>query len=102
MPPEQFSKFKVAGGVALKYVKGEMCEQFDFEENPNGALEATAGITGYDGRVLGLMPHPERGMFFTQRPDWTLQREKLERKGEKMPTEAAGIQIFKNAVKYFV
>jgi phosphoribosylformylglycinamidine synthase len=99
---QEFKKLKQDGRIALKYVKGEMCEYLDVEENPNGALEATAGVLGYGGRVLGLMPHPERGMFFTQRPDWTLQREKLDREGKKMPAEAAGIQIFKNAVKYFV
>lgn len=28
--------------------------------NPNGALAGIAGITSANGRVLGLMPHPER------------------------------------------
>jgi phosphoribosylformylglycinamidine synthase len=28
--------------------------------NPNGALANIAGITNESGRVLGLMPHPER------------------------------------------
>jgi len=28
--------------------------------NPNGALENIAGITNYQGNVLGMMPHPER------------------------------------------
>jgi phosphoribosylformylglycinamidine synthase I len=30
------------------------------EANPNGSLDNIAGIASLDGRVLGLMPHPER------------------------------------------
>jgi phosphoribosylformylglycinamidine synthase subunit PurQ / glutaminase len=29
-------------------------------ENPNGALENIAGIINKEGRILGMMPHPER------------------------------------------
>ena len=39
--------------------------------NPNGSLENIAGITNITRNVYGMMPHPERGMFFTQRDDWT-------------------------------
>jgi phosphoribosylformylglycinamidine synthase len=30
------------------------------DSNPNGSLESIAGICSKNGRVLGLMPHPER------------------------------------------
>jgi phosphoribosylformylglycinamidine synthase I len=30
------------------------------EANPNGSLDNIAGIASDDGRVLGMMPHPER------------------------------------------
>jgi phosphoribosylformylglycinamidine synthase subunit PurQ / glutaminase len=30
------------------------------EANPNGSLEAIAGVVNESGRVLGMMPHPER------------------------------------------
>ncbi len=30
------------------------------ESNPNGSLESIAGILSENGRVLGMMPHPER------------------------------------------
>lgn len=30
------------------------------DSNPNGSLESIAGITSKDGRILGMMPHPER------------------------------------------
>lgn len=31
-------------------------------ENPNGSVEAIAGITNKAGNVLGMMPHPERAV----------------------------------------
>ncbi len=87
--------------IAFKYVEGEMCKYQNLKANPNGAMHATAGVLGYNGRVLGMMPHPERAMFFTQRPDWELQKEVLKRKGKKISDEGAGILLFKNAVRYF-
>ena len=98
-----------ASNVALRYVEGEMCKHFDMPANPNGSLEDIAGITGYGGRVLGLMPHPERAVRFTQLPHWTLLREqyvrdpstKLRAGGKPMPNEGPGLQLFRNAVNYF-
>jgi phosphoribosylformylglycinamidine synthase len=31
-------------------------------ENPNGALSGIAGVSSSDGRVVGLMPHPEHAI----------------------------------------
>jgi len=44
--------------VALRYCgpEGDTGE----EHNPNGSFRSIAGITGGDGNVLGMMPHPER------------------------------------------
>src|SRR3989344_1524163 len=87
--------------IALKYVKGGASAFHNLSANPNGALENIAAVTSVNGKVLGLMPHPERGMFFTQLPHWTWLREKLEREGKKPPTEGPGLRIFQNAVDYF-
>jgi phosphoribosylformylglycinamidine synthase len=35
---------------------------FRYLDNPNGALNDIAGITSADGRVVGLMPHPEHAI----------------------------------------
>jgi phosphoribosylformylglycinamidine synthase len=32
---------------------------FRYAENPNGSMRDIAGISSADGRVVGLMPHPE-------------------------------------------
>lgn len=69
--------------------------------NPNGSLMDIAAISDKSGRVLGMMPHPERGMFFTQRPDWPLLKEKLQREGKELPEFSDGIKVFQNAVYYF-
>ncbi|MDO8514360.1 MAG: phosphoribosylformylglycinamidine synthase I [bacterium] len=99
--PSEFTLLSKVGGVALKYVEGETSKHFDMPANPNGSLENIAGITGYNGRVLGLMPHPERAVRFTQLPHWTFLKEQYVRGGLEIPTEGAGLQIFKNAVNYF-
>ncbi|MFN3608920.1 MAG: phosphoribosylformylglycinamidine synthase subunit PurQ [Hyphomonas sp.] len=41
------------GRVAFRYASGE---------NPNGAARDIAGILSENGRVLGMMPHPERAI----------------------------------------
>ena len=57
--------------IAMRYV-----------DNPNGSTDNIAGISGHAGRVLGMMPHPERAQFPWQ-------------------SGGKGIEIFKNAVEYF-
>jgi phosphoribosylformylglycinamidine synthase subunit PurQ / glutaminase len=59
--------------------------------NPNGSIGDIAGICDPTGRVLGMMPHPERHMLGTQHPRWT--REGLKKFGD-------GLAIFKNGVEY--
>ncbi|MDR2708322.1 MAG: phosphoribosylformylglycinamidine synthase I [Nitrososphaerota archaeon] len=39
--------------------------------NPNGAYHDIAGICNKEGTIFGLMPHPERAMYWWQEPDWT-------------------------------
>ncbi len=79
--------------IALTYTMGKICKFQDLEANPNGAEYDIAGVMAYNGRVLGLMPHPERAMFLHQSPLWQTNKN-----GKK---EGAGLQIFRNAVKYF-
>ena len=87
--------------IAAKYVNGEICIYQSLPFNPNGSLEDIAGITDESGRVLGMMPHPERAIDFTHLPHWTFLNEKLKREGKDIPKEGPGIQIFKNGVDYF-
>jgi len=95
-------KSNIGAEAALRYVEGETSKYFDLPANPNGSLENIAGITGYGGRVLGLMPHPERAVRFTQLPHWTNLREQYVREGKPLPVEGPGLQLFRNAVHYFI
>lgn len=87
--------------IAFRYVKGEMCEYLNVPASPNGSIDNIAGVVDQTGKILGLMPHPERGMFFTQLPNWGLLKEQYEQQGKKIPEFASGIEIFKNAIKHF-
>jgi phosphoribosylformylglycinamidine synthase len=72
-----------------------------FPYNPNGSVNDIAGICDPDGRIFGLMPHPEAYNHFTNHPDWTRRREKMKRSGNREREEIpAGIRIFKNGVEY--
>jgi phosphoribosylformylglycinamidine synthase len=46
--------------VAFRYCGEEGQPTGHYPENPSGAPDAVAGIADSTGRVLGLMPHPER------------------------------------------
>jgi phosphoribosylformylglycinamidine synthase I len=100
-PSDLLGFLNASNSVALRYVKGEIAEHFDMAYNPNGSIEDIAGITGYNGRVLGLMPHPERAIFFRQLPHWTYLRESYVRAELPVPHEGPGLQLFRNAVHYF-
>jgi phosphoribosylformylglycinamidine synthase len=60
--------------------------------NPNGSVADIAGLSDPTGRILGLMPHPERYIHRTQHPQWTRLQ---------LPEEGAGLKLFRNAVEYF-
>lgn len=54
--------------VALRYVDEEGRPATTYPANPNGSLSSIAGITDPSGRVLGLMPHPDRSYLPYQHP----------------------------------
>ncbi len=87
--------------VALTYIKGDIYKMSKLPHNPNGAMDDIAGITDDTGRVMGLMPHPERAVSFTQLPYWTLMKEQYLRRGKKIPEHGPGFALFENAAKYF-
>lgn len=98
---KKYTQMKKDKEIAFVYTKGDICKFQNLKANPNGAMHDIAGVLAYKGRVFGLMPHPERAMFFHHRPDFQLRKEMLKRKNKKIPTEGEGLQIFKNAVNYF-
>jgi phosphoribosylformylglycinamidine synthase len=60
------------------------------QDNPNGSVDAIAGVCDASGLVFGLMPHPERHLDGIQHPAWSSRR-----KGDG---QGDGLQVFRNAV----
>jgi phosphoribosylformylglycinamidine synthase I len=72
---------------------GNPTQQFPF--NPNGSVEAIAGICSPDGKIFGLMPHPEAFHTVYNHPQWYIKDKIYSEEGD-------GVKIFKNAVEYFL
>jgi len=78
--------------VAAQYSTADFSEPTDeYPLNPNGSVDAIAGICNQTGRLYGMMPHPEAYLHRTNHPRWTR---------EDIPEEGAGLAIFRNAVKF--
>ncbi len=52
----------VADEDTLARLEGEDRVAFRYRANPNGSMNAIAGVLSENRRVLGLMPHPERAV----------------------------------------
>lgn len=88
--PETLKKVEDDKLVVFRYVGALGKPTQKYPENPNGSLNAIAGITDPSGRILGLMPHPERFILKTQHPNW-----------RRMPdVEPQGLPIFQKMVEY--
>lgn len=49
----------VASEAVLDRLEGDGRVVFRYRDNPNGSMRDIAGIASVNGRVVGLMPHPE-------------------------------------------
>lgn len=88
--PENIERIEKEKLVSFRYVDENGTPTQKYPENPNGSLHAIAGITDPTGRVLGLMPHPERFVKREQHPNFR-------RMTIKSPH---GLPIFENMVKF--
>jgi phosphoribosylformylglycinamidine synthase len=59
------------GQIVLRYARADGQRAEAYPENPNGSAQAIAGVCDPTGRVLGLMPHPERNVDPWHHPHWT-------------------------------
>lgn len=76
--------------IVFRYVDAKGKPTQKYPSNPNGSLNAIAGICDPTGRILGLMPHPERFVRIEQHPNWRRM---------KIATQQ-GLPIFENMIKY--
>ena len=84
------NRLKANKQIVFKYCNAQG-ESSGYPDNPNGSLDDIAGITDATGRILGLMPHPERHIEIHQHPRWFNLKNKK---------EGDGLTIFKNGVEY--
>jgi len=88
--------------VAFIYARADLTPaQGEYPLNPNGSLFDIAGISDPSGRILGMMPHPERFLSFYNHPRWTWLKEDLKRKGLPISEPGQGLKILQNGVNYF-
>lgn len=102
--PEVVAEWSRKGQVAVCYASATavatpaspselLAARLEEQDNPNGSESNIAGLCDPTGRVLGLMPHPERFLFPHQHPNWTRRH--------SLPAEGQGLALFRNAVSYF-
>ncbi len=78
--------------IVAQYSMADYCGiAAGYPENPNGSIDAIAGICNETGRLYGMMPHPEAYTHRTNHPRWTR---------EDLPEEGMGLGFFKNAVDF--
>lgn len=93
---DTLAKLGAAGQLCLRYTTEGSTgpaknDAIAYPINPNGAQWNVAGLCDETGRVMGLMPHPERHIDPTHHPRWT---RKCAEKGD-------GLVLFENGVAYF-
>ncbi len=79
-----------AARVSLRYVEGDGSPAITYPANPNGSVDAIAGLCSDDGRATILMPHPERtlrSVNYSWAPaDW--------------PADSPWLRMFRNARRW--
>jgi len=85
-------KMSENGQIVFKYVD-KTGQKAGYPSNPNGSIDNIAGICDPTGRILGMMPHPERHIDFTQNPYWQRDTGKRGKMG-------IGLKIFENGVNF--
>ena len=88
--PEILRRWEEQGQLVLRYV-GPNGGSAAYPWNPNGSVGDVAGLCDPTGRVLGLMPHPERFQDAVNHPQWTRRRGTV---------EPDGLRFFRNASEY--
>lgn len=97
--PDVINSWQETGQIALKYAERDESkagtdsfETLPYPANPNGSIANIAGLSDRTGRILGLMPHPERFIDATQHPQWTRRR---------LTGDGDGLRLFRNSIEYF-
>jgi phosphoribosylformylglycinamidine synthase I len=88
--PDVLDRLRADGQIVYRYT-GPEGEPAGYPWNPNGSADDIAAICDPTGRVLGMMPHPERHCLPTHDPRWP-------RRG--LADEGEGLRLFRRAVQF--
>jgi phosphoribosylformylglycinamidine synthase len=89
-PPAVINKVEYENLVVFRYVDRNGRPTQNYPQNPNGSINAIASVCDPTGRILGMMPHPEKFIEVTQHPNW--RRQKF--------SKPHGVFIFENLIKF--
>jgi phosphoribosylformylglycinamidine synthase len=78
--------------ASVRYADESYVPTMDYPHNPNGSVDAIAGICDATGRIFGLMPHPEAFNHPANHPSWT--------RLDRLPGAGEGMVLFENAVEF--
>jgi phosphoribosylformylglycinamidine synthase len=88
--PEVLERMRANGQVVYRYTDAAG-RSAGYPWNPNGSVDDIAGICDPTGRILGMMPHPERHCLPLHDPRWP-------RRG--LRDEGEGLRIIRRAVEF--
>lgn len=88
-PADKIKNIEKQKLVFCRYVDESNKPTQNYPQNPNGAINAIAGVVDPTGRIIGLMPHPEKIVDLTQHPNW-----------RRRNVEAKGGLIFKSIINF--
>lgn len=95
VPSEELRELKEGRQVVFRYTDEGGQPTESYPANPNGSAEGITGITDKHGRILGLMPHPERSVEPRQHPHYN----RIRASGGSGPL-TPGLSIFEQLVGY--
>ncbi len=79
---DALARLEARGQIAIRYVNQDgSSADGAYPANPNGSVQDIAGLCDPTGRVLGLMPHPERNLTPWNHPRWNRLGERSEGEG---------------------
>ncbi|MDP2926168.1 MAG: phosphoribosylformylglycinamidine synthase I [Nanoarchaeota archaeon] len=94
-PPDLIQRLFDEDQVVFQYANSSGIATTNYPDNPNGSIQAIAGICDPTGLIFGLMPHPERYNRPMNHRLATLQKIK-----GTLPDHGLGLDIFRNGVDY--
>lgn len=87
-------RLRAQNQIVYQYADENWAPTMQFPDNPNGSVDAIAGICDPSGRIFGSMPHPEAYIL----PEHHPQAPRLHALGQPLP-DPMGLAIFNNIIQ---